>query len=203
MGTWATPFTDGDVSRLEALMAEPLPASRAADALYDLVGDDTLFDAIATAVDHDPDGDVRPLVAMTLDEWTNWMHPESFARAAEASPAIRVVPFDDGCWERLKTIAGGYEGIDLASIVGAPMVPDTIDGAKATFSALWAEERDVPELEVAKTKVPGVYAVRMADGEISRVEILYGVIAGADPRLVDELASSLFSAEIPAPAVVR
>jgi hypothetical protein len=203
MGTWATPFTDGDVSRLEALMAEPLPASRAADVLYDLVGDDTLFDAIGSAVEHDPDGDVRPLVAMTLDEWTNWMHPESFARAAEASPAICVVPFDDGCWERLKTIAGGYEGVDLASIVGAPLVPDTIEGARATFSALWADERDVPELEVAKTKVPGVYAVRVADGEISRVEILYGVIAGADPRLVDELAASLFPAGIPAPAVNR
>ncbi|MGU3404608.1 hypothetical protein [Methylobacterium brachiatum] len=203
MGTWATPFTDEDVSRLEALMAEPLPASRAADVLYDLVGDDTLFDAIVSAVEHDPDGDVRPLVAITLDEWTNWMHPESFARAAKASPAIRVVPFDDGCWERLKTIAGGYEGVDLASIVGAPLVPDTIEGAKATFSALWTDERDVPELEVAKTRVPGVYAVRVADGEISRVEILYGVIAGADPRLADELAASLFPAEIPAPTVGR
>jgi hypothetical protein len=203
MGTWATPFTHEDVSRLEALMAEPLPASRAADALYDLVGDDTLFDAIGSAVEHDPAGDVRPLVAMTLDEWTNWMHPESFARAAEASPASGVVPFDDGCWERLKAIAGGYEGVELASIVGAPLVPDTIEGAKAAFSALWADEREVPDMEVAKTKVPGVYAVRVADGEIWRVEILYGVIAGADQRLTDDLRASLFPSDIPSPTVVR
>ena len=55
--------------------------------------------------------------------------------------------------------------------------------------------------KVAKTKVPGVYAVRVADGEISRVEILYGVIAGADPRMADELAAALFPVGTPVPTV--
>jgi hypothetical protein len=202
MGTWATPFTDENVSRLEVLMAQPLVAKRAADALYHLVGDDTLFDAIGSAVEHDPDGDVRPLVAMTLDEWMNWMHPDSFVRDVQDSPSGHARSFDEGCWERLKAIAGGSEGLDLGPIVGATLVPDTVEGARSAFSALWADERDVPDQEVAKTKVPGVYAVR-AGGEILRVEILYGVIAAADPRLGHDLTATYFPTAAPSPGFPR
>ncbi len=112
----------------------------------------------------------------------NWMHPESFARAAKASPAIRVVPVRrwllGAVEDHRRRLRRCRPRIDRRG----PLVPERSEGAKATFSALWTDERDVPELEVAKTRVPGVYAVRVADGEISRVEILYGVIAGADPR---------------------
>lgn len=200
MGTWATPYTDEDVTRLEALMATPLAAAEAPDALYELVGDDTLFDAILAAVEHDPNGDVRALVAMTLDEWTNWMHPDSFVRAARTSPAIRTLPFDDGCWERLRTLAGSCAGVDLASIVGDPLIQDSIEGARATYAALWADERQVPDFDVAETGVSGVYAVReVATGEIARVEVLYGVVAQADPRVADALKAAHFTATSPSP----
>jgi len=199
MGSWATPFTDADVTRLEALMSAPMPAAQAADALYDLVGDDTLFDAIQSAVEHDPNGDVRLLVAMTLDEWTNWMHPDSFARAARASPAIRVLPFDDGCWERLQALAASCTDVDPASVVGEPLVEDSTDGARAAYSALWADGQRVPELQVARTGVPGVYAVREVGGAgVARVEIVYGVISEADPRVAAQIEAAHF-APLPSP----
>ena len=53
MGTWAIPQTDEAVNRLEQLMASPVSASGAADALYPLVGDDTLFDMIGMAAESD------------------------------------------------------------------------------------------------------------------------------------------------------
>lgn len=195
MGSWATPYTDADVTRLEALMAAPLSASQAADALYDLVGDDTLFDAILTAVEHEPNGDVRLLVAMTLDEWTNWMHPDSFERAASLSPAMRTLPFDDGCWNRLQALAASCADVELASVVGEPLVEDSIEGARAAYSALWFDARQVPDLQVARTGVPGVYAVKeVGSAGIARVEIVYGVILEADPRVVASLDAAYFPA---------
>lgn len=194
MGSWATPYTDADVTRLEALMAAPLPASQAADVLYDLVGDDTLFDAIQSAVEHDPNGDVRLLVAMTLDEWTNWMHPDSFVRAAQASPAMRVLPFDPGCWERLQVLAASCPDVDPASIVGEPLVEDSTDGARAAYSALWADGSRIPDLQIARTGVPGVYAVKEAGAVgVARVEIVYGVISEADPRVAADLETACFA----------
>lgn len=201
MGSWATPYTDADVTRLEALMAAPLPAAQAADALYELVGDDTLFDAIQSAVEHDPNGDVRLLVAMTLDEWTNWMHPDGFVRAAQVSPAMRVLPFDEGCWERLQALAASCADVDPASVVGEPLVEDSIDGARAAYSALWADGSRIPDMQVARTGVPGIYAVKEVGGVgLARVEIVYGVISEADPRVAATLEAACFAPVSPSPA---
>ena len=65
-GTWALPETAEDMARLQELMSKPLPCGPdgeyASEQLYDLIGDDSLFDDIGELADKDPDADCRKLV---------------------------------------------------------------------------------------------------------------------------------------------
>lgn len=182
MGTWAIPQTDEAVTRLEQLMASPVSASGAADALYPLVGDDTLFDMIGMAAESDPGADVRPLVAITLDEWANWMSDARFAR-----------PWEDGCRERVRALAQGYRGTTIEDLVMRVMVPDTAEGARAAYALLSGTPEAAPQFDVAATDAPGVYAVReTASGSLSRLEVVFGVIAEADPAMAGALLEAHF-----------
>ena len=71
-GTWALPETEEDMARLQELMSKPLPAGPdgeyASEQLYDLIGDDQLFDAIHEASEKDPDMDVRAIVKERAQE---------------------------------------------------------------------------------------------------------------------------------------
>jgi len=46
MGTWALPQTTKQAKELQKLVSKPLPAKVANDKLYNLLGDDDLFDSI-------------------------------------------------------------------------------------------------------------------------------------------------------------
>jgi hypothetical protein len=67
MGTWALPQTEKQAKDLQRLMAEPLLAEKASDQLYDLLGDDDLFDEIAeVSRQFGKKHDVRSLVKFSL-----------------------------------------------------------------------------------------------------------------------------------------
>jgi hypothetical protein len=65
-GTWAVPDNDLAIQHLQELMADVLPAgidgTDATGALYDILGDDQLFDRIYDASRGSPEMDVRPIV---------------------------------------------------------------------------------------------------------------------------------------------
>jgi len=65
-GTWAVPDSDLAVQHLQELMADVLVAgvdgANATSALYDLIGDDQLFDDIYKASQGSPEMDVRPII---------------------------------------------------------------------------------------------------------------------------------------------
>lgn len=86
-GTWATPDTPESVADLAELMNKPLilgqDAADATAALYDIIGDDDLFDELSAAADEDPEADARPIV----QAWLNEKMPEV---------AKQVVPKIDG-----------------------------------------------------------------------------------------------------------
>ena len=71
-GTWALPETAEDMARLQELMSKPLPCGPdgeyASEQLYDLIGDDSLFDDIGELADKDPDADCRELVRARAQE---------------------------------------------------------------------------------------------------------------------------------------
>ncbi len=70
-GTWTTPDSDAEIAELQKLMQTALPTGidgqDATNALYDIIGDDELFDQIYHLADSQgPDADVRPLVKSWL-----------------------------------------------------------------------------------------------------------------------------------------
>jgi hypothetical protein len=71
-GSWALPDNDIDVQHLQQLMSQPLQAgvdgNNASGALYDILGDDELFDRIYDASVGSPEMDVRPIVSMWLEK---------------------------------------------------------------------------------------------------------------------------------------
>jgi len=71
-GTWAVPEGPEAVARINSLMAEPLPvgpdAINATEQLYDLLGDDQLFDELAALAKTDANADARPLIRERLAE---------------------------------------------------------------------------------------------------------------------------------------
>ena len=67
MGTWALPKTVKKAKELQELMSLPLSAEIASDKLYDLIGDDDLFDKIISVENEcGKDHDVRDLVKSSL-----------------------------------------------------------------------------------------------------------------------------------------
>jgi hypothetical protein len=71
-GTWAVPDTPAKINRLKELLSKDLPvgpdATFAVEQLYDIVGDDDLFDDLSELAKSQPDADARPLVVKRLKE---------------------------------------------------------------------------------------------------------------------------------------
>ena len=71
-GTWATPDTPDAEKQLKQLMSKELPvgpdATNATEQLYNIFGDDQLFDQLSELADRDADADARPLVQARLAE---------------------------------------------------------------------------------------------------------------------------------------
>jgi hypothetical protein len=71
-GTWSTPDTPEKQAQLVELLSKEFPvgadATNATEQLYDLVGDDLLFDQLETLADQDADADARQIVYNRLVE---------------------------------------------------------------------------------------------------------------------------------------
>jgi hypothetical protein len=72
-GTWALPDTPEEQDRLRQLMSEPLSvgpdATNATEQLYDILGDDDLFDRLEALASQDPDADARALIQDRLADF--------------------------------------------------------------------------------------------------------------------------------------
>ena len=71
-GTWATPDTPKAENDLRMLLSQPFPvgpdAAYATEQLYDILGDDQLFDQLTALADRDADADAGPLIRARLEE---------------------------------------------------------------------------------------------------------------------------------------
>lgn len=71
-GTWAVPDTPEAERRLQELMTQELPvgpdATNATEQLYDILGDDELYDQLEALARENPDADARPLIQARLED---------------------------------------------------------------------------------------------------------------------------------------
>ena len=65
-GTWELPKTPKQKSALKKLLSKPLKAKGATNKLYNIIGDDILFDDIDDFADTEPNADVRPMVRTAM-----------------------------------------------------------------------------------------------------------------------------------------
>lgn len=92
-GTWAVPDTPEKIKKLQAFMSQEQPvgpdAVNATEALYDIIGDDELFDQLAVLAQRDPDADARAAVRDWIvdhqydPEWQDMLRPISVAIDAD------------------------------------------------------------------------------------------------------------------------
>ena len=100
-GTWALPDTPEKMTQLKTWLGQPQPlgpdAENVTDVLYDLIGDDALFDQLSAMAAEDPDADAVPLVQAWITRNKD-QSPElaelamSFQTAAPAAPAAPPAP---------------------------------------------------------------------------------------------------------------
>jgi hypothetical protein len=67
-GTWSVPETPEQVKKLTNLLKNPLDAETALDELYDVFGDDELFDDLEVMKRDEPETDVRHVVIRRLKD---------------------------------------------------------------------------------------------------------------------------------------
>lgn len=108
-GTWALPQDPGQEKKLVELLSQPLrlgaEAQNATARLEELLADDTLFDALHTAAEQDPEADARPVILkwMRLDgghhDIINRLHDTVMAKTdiavdpqGQAAPRVMAKP---------------------------------------------------------------------------------------------------------------
>ena len=100
-GTWAMPDTPEKMTQLKTWLGEPKPlgpdAEDVTDVLYDLIGDDALFDQLSGMAEEDPTADAVPIVQAWITRNKD-QSPElselamSFQTAAPAAPEAPAAP---------------------------------------------------------------------------------------------------------------
>jgi hypothetical protein len=177
MGVWNAPFTAEAMSRLENLMAAPLPAHEAQASLRSLVGDDGLFDMILRAMTVDRNADVRPLVAVVLDEWVDWTPVENWQRAL--APSIRA---------RAAALVPKFTNIDVAAMTAGDIAPED---PREAIKRLRFEPGTL--CEVVGGVAPGTFVItHSATGDMYRVEVVWGSSVKAPETLAGPLRERYF-----------
>ena len=115
-GTWALPKTPADREKLQTLMAKELivgpDATNATEQLYDLVGDDELFDILDELSLTDPDANAwdDPRVMARIDQLVPGLQQKALEPTDEA---LQGAPTGGAMQMKLAEAAGRYEPADI------------------------------------------------------------------------------------------
>ena len=107
-GTWAVPDTGDEVGKLIELFSQPLPVGvdgqNATNVLYNIIGDDRLFDRIEELAETDPEADARDLVA----DWLQDNLPQVYQQIENeiGDPDIPAEPAEQEIDESVDSLVG-------------------------------------------------------------------------------------------------
>ena len=133
-GTWSVPETPEQVKKLTNLLKNPLDAETALDELYDVFGDDELFDDLEVMKREEPETDVRHVVIRRLKDMNFIKEVRENAKPTKESLASTT---DD--LSALEDIVMSYwDRLD--------------DDMKAELNKFWDEPRDTDEIKPFEAK---------------------------------------------------
>jgi len=133
-GTWSVPETPEQVKKLTTLLKNPLDAETALDELYDVFGDDELFDDLEVMKRDEPETDVRHVVIRRLKDMNFIKEVRENAKPTKESLASTT---DD--LSALEDIVMSYwDRLD--------------DDMKAELNKFWDEPRDTDEIKPFEAK---------------------------------------------------
>jgi hypothetical protein len=137
-GTWATPDTPEKRATLVQLMSTEFPvgpdATNATEQLYDLIGDDILFERLETLSTQNPDADARQIILDRMQELSE--DPNIRAAMAEFNTDVDATaepaePTQEAVEDPADTAQPEYDEYDdsLAKILKRAGVDDTVKAA--------------------------------------------------------------------------
>lgn len=95
-GTWALPDTPEAKKKLQNLMSQELPvgpdATNATEQLYDIIGDDELFDQLDDLSNIDPDADARPVIQARMSDLGITMPEVDATPEPQTQPDLQQTP---------------------------------------------------------------------------------------------------------------
>jgi hypothetical protein len=113
-GTWAVPDSDDEVAKLINLLDQPLPVGvdgqNATNALYNIIGDDRLFDRLGELAESDPEADARDLVVNWLQD--NLPHIYQQIMNEIGDPDVPAEPAEQPEVDEGNTYGSSNSGID-------------------------------------------------------------------------------------------
>ena len=155
-GTWALPETPEAKDKLYSLLAQELPvgpdAANATEQLYDILGDDMLFDRLGELADRDANADARPVIIARMKEMG--MEVPGVKPEPEVNEGDNLATFEAGC--------------DVDESMGA-----TVAGAVATLEEGSSDYvgNAIEDLRVSK---PGLDRETFLDELYSYLDAQYG-----------------------------
>lgn len=152
MGCWAIPSRSSAVGALRALLGSEMSAADAGKRLYNVFGDDELFDAIAAARKIAPACDVRTIVAVRLGELVYLTKDARWELEDEVRSEIK---------ELVQDVISKMEPDDVVLKIGTPL---TQESATRMVAAVVGQQ-DTSAFVALGSMLPGGYAV-MTDKEI-------------------------------------
>jgi hypothetical protein len=156
-GTWAVPETPEQMDELKMWMSQPQPlgpdAEDVTDVLYNLIGDDALFDQLGAMAEEDPTADAVPLVQAWIERNKDRI-PElaelSSALQQPTEPVSEPVPVEEPVAEPVPAEAPLPDQV-------APVAPVAEGDNPSTF------EEEVDE-DIVGPRVAGVQQTQHASG---------------------------------------
>jgi hypothetical protein len=132
-GTWSVPETPEQVKKLTHLLKNPLDAETALDELYDVFGDDQLFDDLEVMKREEPETDVRHVVISRLKDM-------NFIKEVRENNQSKSVKESDG------NDAWGTRGRELQELVDSfwDSLPDNMQDELKDF---YDAPRDTDEIK--------------------------------------------------------
>jgi len=124
-GTWAIPDTEQKIQELNRIMGQTLEvgidAENATNVLYDIIGDDDLFDSLEELAQKNPRADARPLIVSWINANT---HDEAIQRVKQSMSQTESDDVNEAAESPLMKVIKGFKPVEIQAWLDGKVAPE-------------------------------------------------------------------------------